>query len=101
MKYIITESQLSKLHVRRRLDNLGKYVTSTYTWLNPSAYDDYDDFFRSVVFSSVSDFLAEEMDLDYDTYNKIRDESLSFIGDIIRQEYGDRIREYYNKEIKR
>ena len=92
---IITESQLSKLHVRRRLDNLGKYVTSTYTWLNPRAYNDYDDFFRSVVFRSLSDFLAEEMDLDYDTYNKIRDESLSFIGDIIRQEYGDRIREYY------
>ena len=93
---IITESQLSKLHVRRRLENLGKYVTSTYTWLNPRAYDDYDDFFRSVVFRSLSDFLAEEMDLDYDTYNKIRDESLSFIGDIIRQEYGDRIREYYD-----
>ena len=100
MKYIITESQLSNLFVRRRLDNLGKYVTSTYTWLDPRAYDDYDDFFRRVVFRSLSDFLAEEMDLDYDTYNKIRDESLSFIGDIIRQEYGDRIREYYNKEIK-
>ena len=101
MKYIITESQLSNLFVRRRVNNLGQYVTSTYTWLNPSAYDDYDDFFRSVVFRSLSDFLAEEMDLDYDTYNKIRDESLSYIGDIIRQEYGDRIREYYNKEIKR
>ena len=101
MKYIITESQLSNLFVRRRVNNLGQYVTSTYTWLNPSAYDDYDDFFRSVVFRSLSDFLAEEMDLDYDTYNKIRDESLSFIGDIIRQEYGDIIREYYNKEINR
>ena len=96
MKYIITESQLSNLFVRRRVNNLGQYVTSTYTWLNPSAYDDYDDFFRSVVFRSLSDFLAEEMDLDYDTYNKIRDESLSYIGDIIRQEYGDRIREYYD-----
>ena len=97
MKYIITESQLSNLFVRRRVNNLGQYVTSTYTWLNPSAYDDYDDFFRSVVFRSLSDFLAEEVDLEYDTYNKIRDESLSYIGDIINQEYGDRIREYYDK----
>jgi len=101
MKYIITESQLSNLFVRRRLENLGIYVTSTYTWLDPRAYNDYDDYFRSVVFRSLSDFLSEEVDLDYDTFNKIRDESLSYIGDIINQEYGDRIREYYDKVMSR
>ena len=101
MKYIITESQLSNLFIRRRLQNLGEYVFSTYMWLDPKRYNDYDDYFRGVVFISLSDFLSEEVDLDYDTYNKIRDESLSSVHDIIEQKYGDKIREYYNKEMSR
>jgi hypothetical protein len=101
MKYIITESQPSNLFIRRRLQNLGEHVFSTYMWLDPKRYNDYDDYFRGVVFRSLSDFLSEEVDLDYDIYNKIRDESLSFVHDIIEQKYGDKIREYYNKEMSK
>jgi len=101
MKYIITESQLSNLFVRRRLETFGKYVSSSYKWLNPRAYNNYDDFFTGVVFRSVSDLLTEEMDLDYDTYLKLMDQVLPFMGKYVEKEYGDRIREYYNKEISK
>jgi hypothetical protein len=99
MKYIITESQLSNLFVRRRLNNFGKYVTSTYTWLDARGFDNYDDFFTRVVFSSVRDFLSEEGNLDYDTFLKLIDQVLPFMEKYVEKEYGDRIREYYNKEI--
>lgn len=101
MKYIITENQLSNLFVRRRLKRFGQYVRSTYKWLNPKAFDDYDEFFTRVVFRSLDNFLSAERVLDYGTLNKIRGESIPFMTEFIEKEYGDEIREYFDMEISK
>jgi len=101
MKYKISESQFFNMFLRRRLETFGKYVSSSYKWLNPRAYKNYDDFFTGVVFRSVSDFLTEEMDLDYDTYLKLMDQVLPFMGKYVEKEYGDEIRKYFDKEISK
>ena len=101
MKIIITENQLTNFFIRRRLETFEKYVRSTYNWLDPKRFDGYDDFFTRVVFSSLRDFLSAEMDLDYDTLYKIRDESIPFITEFVEKELGDEIRKYFDKEVRK
>ena len=101
MKIIISENQLSNLFIRRRMETFGKYVRSTYNWLDPKRFNGYDDFFTRVVFSSLSDFLYVEMDLDYDTLDKIRDESIPFITEFVEKELGDEIRKYFDKKVRK
>jgi hypothetical protein len=101
MKYKISESQFFDMFLRRRLETFGKYVSSTYKWLNPKAFDDYDEFFTRVVFSSVRDFLFHEGNLDYDTYDKLMDKVLPFMEKYVEKEYGDEIRKHFDKEISK
>ena len=101
MKYIITEDQLSNLFIRRRMDGFEKFLNGAVGWLNPKAYDNYEGFFRDVVFSSFSDFIAAHEYYDYITYDKIRDEMMPFMIKFVKSKYGDEIREYYEKQIKK
>ena len=101
MKYKISESQFFDMFLRRRLETFGKYVSSTYKWLDARGYDNYDDFFTRVVFSSVRDFLFNEGNLDYDTYDKLMDQVLPFMKKYVEKEYGDEIRKHFDKEISK
>ena len=83
------------------METFGKYVRSTYTWLRPQAFEDYNSFFHRVTFSALSYFLSAEMDLDYDTLDKIRYESIPFITEFVEKEYGDEIRKYFDKEVRK
>ena len=101
MKIVISESQFFNLFFRRRLNRFEKYVRSTYKWLDARGFDNYDDFFTRVVFSSVRDFLSEEGNLDYDTFLKLIDQVLPFMEKYVEKEYGDEIRKYFDKEISK
>ena len=101
MKYKISESQFFDMFLRRRLETFGKYVSSKYKWLDAKGYDNYDDFFTRVVFSSVRDFLFQEWNLDYDTYDKLMDQVLPFMEKYVEKEYGDEIRKHFDKEISK
>jgi hypothetical protein len=69
--------------------------------LDARGYDNYDDFFTRVVFSSVRDFLFQEGNLDYDTYDKLMDQVLPFMEKYVEKEYGDEIRKHFDKEISK
>jgi hypothetical protein len=69
--------------------------------LDARGYDNYDDFFTRVVFSSVRDFLFNEGNLDYDTYDKLMDQVLPFMEKYVEKEYGDEIRKHFDKEISK
>jgi hypothetical protein len=101
MKFIITENQISDLFFRRRMDKFENFLKSTVRWLNPKAFDNYDKFFEGVVFSSISDFIAAQEYFDDITFDKIRDEMLPFMIEFVKNEYGDEIRDYYEKEIRK
>ena len=101
MKIVISESQFFNMFLRRRLNRFEKYVRSTYKWLDARGFDNYDDFFTRVVFSSVRDFLSEEGNLDYDTFLKLIDQVLPFMERYVEKEYGHEIRKYFDKEISK
>ena len=83
------------------METFGKYVRSTYIWLRPQAFEDYNSFFHRITFSALSYFLSAEMDLDYDTLDKIRYESIPFITEFVEKEYGDEIRKYFDNEVRK
>ena len=102
MEYKISESQFFNMFLRRRLNRFGKYVRSTYTWLRPEAFNDYNSFLHRVTFSALSDFLSVEGDLDYATYDKLRDQVLPFMKRYVEKEYGGEIiRKYFDKEVRK
>ena len=101
MKIVISESQFFNMFLRRRLNRFEKYVRSTYKWLDARGFDNYDDFFTRVVFSSVRDFLSEEGNLDYDTFLKLIDQVLPFMERYVEKEYGHEIRKHFDKEISK
>ena len=101
MKLIISESQLSNLFIRRRIDNLHNNVIAEYRWLDPKrkSFDDYDNYFGRVVFGAVNNFFMDE--LNYDTVNdliSVRDASLPIMKEFIAKYFGDEIRSHYDKE---
>ena len=100
MEYKISESQFFNMFLRRRLNRFEKYVRLTYTWLRPETFNDYNSFLHRVTFSALSDFLSEG-DLDYATYDKLRDQVLPFMKRYVEKEYGDEIRKYFGKEVRK
>ena len=102
MEYKISESQFFNMFLRRRLNRFGKYVRSTYTWLRPETFNDYNSFLNRVTFTTLSDFLSVEGDLDYATYDKLRDQVLPFMKRYVEKEYGGEIiRKYFDKEVRK
>ena len=63
MKYIITESQLKNLRIRRNIPTeLRKYITSSFEWLNPKAFNNFDEFLERVIFSATRDYVGAFID---------------------------------------
>jgi hypothetical protein len=83
--------------IRRRMDLLDKLIKSSYEWLLPSRFNNFDEFLDRVVFSTVRDFSNELGLEDYEEIIKVRDESEEFIKNIIIDNYIDEIKEYFDK----
>lgn len=92
MMGVINESTV----VRRRLDVLSKTITSTYKWLNPGAFSNFDEFLDRVIFSTVRDFSIELGYEDYQTILKVREEIEPFVKQYIIENYLEDIKYYFD-----
>lgn len=97
MKYIITENQLLRLRLKRNIDKLPKYIRSVYRWLNPGAFENFEEFLHRVIFSTTRDFVAEFKDKNEDFYILMA-ETEPIIRDIIMSEYYDEILNYFDND---
>ena len=98
MMGVINETILPT-RIKRRMNELPKFITSTYKWLDPKAFDSLDEFIDRVVFSVTRDFSSEYSSIqDYDKLLKVRDEMESYIRQNIMDNFYDEIKDYYIKK---
>ena len=97
MMGIINETKDPIIMLRRRMDTLDKHIKSTYQWLNPRAFKDFDDFMERVVFSTTRDFVSEELELtDFRDIMDVRNDIERFVKEYIVDNYMDEIEKYFN-----
>lgn len=94
MKIIITESQFVNLELRRNLNRLPQYIRSTYNWLNPKAFKDFDEFLERVIFSASRDYTSEFI-VNKDDYYTMWESLKPIVRDIVMNQFYDEIYEYY------
>ena len=97
MKIIITERQEKNLRVRRNIINeLPKYVTSTFEWLNPKAFKDFDEFLERVIFSATRDYVGAFIDgpEEFEYLKKLIEPT---VREIVMGQYFNEIFNYYKK----
>ena len=82
------------IFLKRRYHTLADYIRSSYNWLDPVRFKNFDEFIDRVIFSTVRDFTSNEGG-DYDNVLKLRDEIGNEIKNIIMDEYFDEILQYY------
>jgi hypothetical protein len=98
MKIIITERQLKNLRLRRNIvDELPKYVTSTFKWLNPKAFNNFDEFLERVIFSATRDYVGAFID-GPEEYDDLRTMLEPIVREMVIDRYYDEILDYYNKD---
>jgi hypothetical protein len=87
--------------IKRRLTLLEECIRSTYEWLEPMAFNSFDEFLHRVIFKASTDFIYEYAghNLPYDNMCDLRNEINPYIVDIVYSKYIDEIRDYYNKRI--
>lgn len=96
MKILITEKQFKNLRLRRSIfDELPKYITSTFKWLNPKAFGNFDEFLNRVIFSTTRDYVGEFVD-DLKDYEKVVDEFEPIVRQMVIDVYYDEILNYFN-----
>ena len=91
----INESHLTPL--KRRLDELPKYIKSTYSWFDPKMFRNFDEFLDRVVFSTTRDFSSSDWKGTYDELLSVREELQPFVKQYILDNFINEIREYYEK----
>jgi len=94
MKYIITEEQNVRLFVKRRIEDIMKYVRSTPVYINPcysAKISHYLVLLKKVFFETIPFSFYVEM-------NMISDKD--FVWDMIMSIYGDEIVNNYNEKCK-
>jgi len=92
MKYIITEEQNVRLFVKRRIEDIMKYVRSTTIYRSPCRVDNvehYSILLKKVFFETVPFHFYIEM-------NMISDKD--FVWDMIVSLYGDEIINNYTQK---
>lgn len=95
MKIIITEKQFKNLRVRRNIfDELPKYITSTFEWLNPKAFSNFDEFIERVIFSASRDYVGAFID-GPEEYDDLRNMIEPTVRDMVMNQYYDEILDYY------
>lgn len=96
MKYIITERQYKSLRVKRNIFNeLPKYITSTFKWLNPKAFNNFDEFLERVVFSATRDYVGDFVE-NPDEYDDLRNMIEPTVKNVVLNQYYDEILNHYN-----
>lgn len=95
MKYIITENQLITLELRRNLNELPKYISSSYQWLNPKAFDNFDEFLDRVIFSATRDYVGEFIGHNTEKYDVIKSKFQFYVRELVMKEYYDKILYYF------
>jgi hypothetical protein len=87
--------------LKRRHEALLTHILSTYDWLAPNRFKDFDDYLNRVVFSATRDFIAFEIGGDYETNWKLRDKFEPMVVDYIKRnkELYDKIYNYYMSNI--
>lgn len=99
MKIIITEKQLKNLRVRRNItDELPKYITSAFEWLNPKAFNNFDEFLERVIFSATRDYVGAFID-GPEEYDNFKDMMEPTVRDMVMSRYFDEILNYYNSHF--
>jgi len=99
MKIFITEEQLKNLTLRRGIiDELPKYVTSTFEWLNPKAFKNFDEFLERVIFSVTRDYVGAFIDNPEEFY-EIRDRLEPTVREMVMGRYYGEILDYYNSHL--
>ena len=97
MMGVINESIPKK--VIRRLNDLDKYIKSSYTWLNPKAFQNFEEFVDRVVFGAtrefVGDALMEDNQFTYDDLVKIRRKLEEHVNKIVVDNYLSELKTYY------
>lgn len=97
MKIIITERQVKNLRVRRNIiDELPKYVTSSFEWLNPKAFKDFDEFLERVIFSATRDYVGAFIDgpEEFEDLKKLIEPT---VREMVMGQYFNEIFNYYKK----
>lgn len=99
MKIIITEKQLKNLRVRRNIfDELPKYVTSTFKWLNPKAFNNFDEFIERVIFSATRDYVGEFID-GPEEFDDLTNMIEPTVRDMVMGRFYNEIVKYYNEHL--
>lgn len=97
MKIILTEKQFRNLRVKRNIfDDLPKYITSSFKWLNPKAFSNFDEFLERVIFSATRDYVGAFVDNPED-YDKLRLMMGDTVRDMVMNRYYDEILSYFNE----
>lgn len=97
MKIILTEKQFRNLRVKRNIfDELPKYITSSFKWLNPKAFSNFDEFLERVIFSATRDYVGAFVDNPED-YDKLRLMMGDTVRDMVMNRYYDEILSYFNE----
>lgn len=96
MKYLITEQQYKSLRVKRNIfSKLPKYITSTFKWLNPKAFNNFDEFLERVIFSATRDYVGDFVE-NPDEYDDLRNMIEPTVRDMVINQYYDEILNHYN-----
>ena len=95
IRRILRETVNESTVVRRRLDDLSKHITSSYKWLNPRRFDNFDEFLNRVIFQSVRDFSSELGIQDYERLLEVREEITPFVTQYINDNYLEDIKYYF------
>lgn len=97
MKIILTEKQFRNLRVKRNIfDELPKYITSSFEWLNPKAFSNFDEFLERVIFSATRDYVGAYVENPED-YEKLKSMVEDIVRDMVMNRYYDEILSYFNK----
>ena len=82
--------------VRRRLNELPKHITSSYKWLDPKRFNNFDEFLNRVIFQTVRDFSSELGIQDYERIIEVREEIEPFVTQYINDNYLEDIKYYFD-----
>lgn len=92
----LNESALNKL--KRNLDKLPMYIKSTCSWLNPKAFNSFEEFLQRVIFSSTRDFISNEYDFNSEKeLEEIRVQLLYYVKLYVEENMLEEILYYYNQ----
>jgi hypothetical protein len=76
------------IHIKRRMNVLDDYIESSYDWLSPRRFDDFDHFLKRVIFSATRDFVHDEIGGEYQDQLKLRDKLEPQIFEYIKNNEG-------------